>query len=644
MPNIAHGNIEGYLPVRFDEKFDYDYPEGLDLRPGSKLHQSLVSKVLERANESYDVMSRRHYSWNEVDQIQTGFIDIDEEERKVKRKDRRRPVSIVFPYSYAVMEVMLSYLVAAFLQEPYFRYEGWGPEDTVGAILLENVVNLHTIKTKVGLSLHTMLRDCLNYGIGLGTPGWEVRRGKVIVKTEEKWYSSFANALVGGRKGKREEDAVLFEGNKLDNVDVYKWFPDPTVSIHKIQEGEYCGWLSESNYIKLRKEELNDPDIFNVQYLQQHRGKRSKFGEDKSDRDIKHGGAVKPPQTIFKVDRLFMFVDLVPREWELGSSTNPERWMFELCNDIIITQARPSGLAHGLFPVAACAPDFDGYSATPVARLETLYGTQEVIDFLLNSHIANVRKAINDMLVVDPWLVNIKDLEHPEPGKLVRMRRPAWGQGMADKAVNQLVVQDITRANIADAGFMSALMNRVSGADESMSGMLRTGGPERLTSKEFQGTRAGSISRYERLAKVIGMQAFQDIGEMFAYHTQQLMDQEMYVRAVGKWPEVIQKEYGIQADGRVPVTPYDLLVGFDVVVRDGSVPGGNWNDAWVQLFQIIASQPLLGQKFDIVRIFTHIARGLGAKNVDDFEIKTMPNEQVQQQVQAGQLQPVGAMG
>jgi hypothetical protein len=40
------------------------------------------------------------------------------------------------------METILTYLVAAFLQDPIFRYEGAGPEDITGALLMELAVGL----------------------------------------------------------------------------------------------------------------------------------------------------------------------------------------------------------------------------------------------------------------------------------------------------------------------------------------------------------------------------------------------------------------------------------------------------------------------------------------------------------------------
>ena len=101
-------------------------------------------------------------------------------------------------------------------------------------------------------------------------------------------------------------------------------------------------------------------------------------------------------------------------------------------------------------------------------------------------------------------------------------------------------------------------------------------------------------------------------------------------------------DFGIGPKDAVRVDPFQMLIDYDVIVRDGSIPGGNWNESWVQLFQVISKSPLLMQKLDVVRIFMFIARSMGAKNIDDFEIKTMPNEQVMNQVQQGNLVPAGA--
>jgi hypothetical protein len=299
-----------------------------------------------------------------------------------------------------------------------------------------------------------------------------------------------------------------------------------------------------------------------------------------------------------------------------------------------------------MYPIATASPEYDGYSVTPIGRLEVLYGLQHTLDFLFNSHVTNVRKAINDMLIVDPYLVNIEDLKDPKPGKLIRLRRPAWGRGV-EKVVQQLAVNDITRANISDSAYITQWMDRISGADQSMQGALRQGGPERLTGAEFQGTRNSAVSRLQRIAMIIGMQFMQDVGTMFAVHTQQYMSQETYVKTVGRYAEQLQKTFG---KNNIRVNPMDLAINYDLIVRDGSIPGGNFSQSWVEMFKVIGTTPELQQQFDITRIFMYIAQQLGAKNVEDFkrnidrmQPKVMPDEQIARQVQSGNMIPTGAM-
>jgi len=381
--------------------------------------------------------------------------------------------------------------------------------------------------------------------------------------------------------------------------------------------------------------------MFNVKYLKKFVGYHSQFATKESKRqDFIGGHRLERTLVSKRIDTIAMYINIIPKDWKLGTKEYPEKWLFVLGSDNIVIKAQPLGLNHNLFPVAVCAPEFDGYSVTPISRIEVLAGLQQVLNWMFNSHVANVRKAINDMLVVDPYLININDLKDPGPGKLVRMRRPAWGKGVKD-AVHQLVVQDITQNNMNDAAAIMQLMDRVGGADQAMSGTLRQGGPERLTGKEFQGTRTSAVSRMERVARIIGLQALQDVGYMFASHTQQLMSQDTYVKSVGRWQEELIREFQPR-DNRVRVSPFDILCEYDMMVRDGSIPGGNFSEAWVQLYDVIGKNPILADRIDTFRVFLHIARNMGAKNVHEFEkvqSSVVPNEQVMEQVGRGNLVP-----
>ncbi len=636
MPPIIH--VEGEHKAGPSTTIDlgYEYPKyedhNLDLRPGSALHSRIVSNVVERAQASFDVMKRRHKAWNKIDNTLTAYIPLDEEEENLVEKDERKPVSIVIPYSYATLETLLTYLVAAFLEAPYFRYHGVGPEDTVGAMLLEKVIELQTLRYKTGLALHTQFRDSLVYGFGASAILW-----KNIWGTKSDGGTKYTD--------------IVFEGNKTMPIDPYLFLPDPNFPIHEIQSGEFCGWLDPANYISLLKEESGNPEhYFNARYLDGMDGRATTLSATSARTDNKD---ILPSRwnqttrnTTSPVDIIWMYVDLVPSSssWQLGSRTLPEKWLFGVAAENTIICAAPIGLDHEMFPITVCAPDYDGYSLSPISRLEMMNGMQRTIDFLINSHTTNVRKAINDMLVVDPYLINMKDLKSPGAGKLVRTRRAAWGKGVKD-AVMQLNVNDVTKQHIQDVGFMIDLMQRTSAAVDSLMGIMRTSG-ERRSATEARDARMSAISRLSKIAKIASMMMMQDHAYLHASQTQQFMTKDTYVSTFGRYQQQLEEVHGMQ--GGTAVTPKSININYDIIPNDGVVDMGEHADIWVQLFQSMVSQPILMQGFDIIRIFKYIAsEKLGAKDIGDFALKggaakiqLASQEYIQNKTDRGELKPV----
>jgi hypothetical protein len=648
MPTILDPNAQGRL-FSMSEDLNYKYPNNLNLIPASQDHARLTKEIYIRAMESSNEMSKRYASWRKVDQTLTAYVKLDESEQNIKDKDDRKPVSIVVPYSYATLETILTYLVSAFLEDPIFRYIGSGPEDVVGAILMEKVIEQQTRQFKAALSLHTMFRDSLSYGMGVVTPTWDRKWGWKAVVQDSGFMSALFGRFMSTGKVRGREETILFEGNRIKNIDPYMFLPDPNIPITDLQHGEFVGWIEQTNYMKLIELEKNDSDIFNVKYLKGlGPGGRSQFNKARSEtgRSDKFGtstNAYGAGMTTAPIDVVWMYWTMIPNDNKLGKEEYPEKWLFGLAADKVLICAKRLDLNHNMYPVAVCAPDFDGYSSTPVSRLELMYGMQEALDWLFNSHIANVRKAINDMLIVDPSLINMADLQDPRPGKLVRMRRSAWGRGV-ENAVKQLQVNDITRSHIGDAASIIDYMQRTSAATDSVSGMIRKSG-ERVTAQETRDTRQSALSRLTKAAKIVSLQAMQDIGYMMASHTQQLMSKDLYVKATGTWADMLKQEYPDQSS--IHVSPLDVIVDYDLVVKDGSTPTGD-SEGWVEVFRIMAQQPQLYQSFDMVRIFKHIARIMGAKDINEFVLKSGPvspvqiesSDKIQKGVQQGNMVPI----
>jgi hypothetical protein len=114
---------------------------------------------------------------------------------------------------------------------------------------------------------------------------------------------------------------------------------------------------------------------------------------------------------------------------------------------------------------------------------------------------------------------------------------------------------------------------------------------------------------------------------------------------------MLASEYGldqagmVQEAGRMRVTPEQLMVDIDINIKDGSVMSSDSPKTWNQLFQTIVSQPALFQNLDVVRIFKHIARISGAKDINEFVLKAgaipqvtpMNQGNIEQQAQQGNL-------
>ena len=627
----------------------YTYPRGLNLTPGSPLHAAILTKLNQKIQDSSREISKRYKSWKQIDQTLTAYIPADEAEKKVKDADNRKPISIVIPYSFATLETLLTYLVAAFLDDPIFKYEGMSPEDKFGSIMMEKIIETQSRRSKMAMYLHTTFRDGWAYGIGAAAPYWDKVYGKRTRMVDKGFLSAMFGKWINTGQRKESQDAILYEGNAIRNIDPYHLLLDPNVPVQDVQKGEFVGWIESSNYMRIVEQEQYDKTFFNGRYLKGLSGTGGRSLYNKGTNNRNDHGNIKlsdSPSSTQPIDQIYLYVNLIPKDWGLGSGANPEKWFFCLAADKYIRCAKPLGLDHNMYPIVMCAPDFDGYSVTPISRLEIISGLQGTLDWLINSHIANVRKSINDMLVVDPSLININDLLDPGAGKLIRMRRAAWGRGV-DNAVKQLQVTDITQNHIRDSAYITELIKTCSGSVDSVMGLARSGS-ERVSAAEAQGTRQSALSRLAKAAKVTSMMTMHDLGYMLASHTQQLMSQPLYVKCAGRWEEDLRAEYG-DIQGKM-VNPFDILVDYDVIESDGSIPGDGDTNTLVQMFQTISGSPVLSSQFDMVRIFQRIARMSGIKDINDFKNKQqqlppaqatmMPDGVVANEAQKGNIIPV----
>ncbi len=648
-PGLSAGRVNGkeLSDKQLKRKYKPFFPEGLDFSVGGKLHDALVGEVISRAREGERAISKRFSKWDIIDKTLTAFVDPDAIDKELKKRDESAPIHVVVPESLATLETFLTYMGAVFGDSPMFTIEGAGPEDLLGGILLEKLIELQVQRSHLILPLMQQWRDAFAYGFGALSPTWGVEFGKRTRAEAIMDVDSFTGEpFVAGFKRSREE-VVTYEGVNAISIDNRQYLPDPTTPIYKPQGGEFVGWVMQTNMATLLRDESNAEGLrFNALYLKKVAGARTSiFGRDETSAREAEGSYNETRETstnTFAVDLIHMHIDLVPNDWDLGPSKDQEKWLFTVASDEILIAAHSLDLDHGKFPITVAAPDAGGHEFVPPSRLEMLHGYQLFADYLLNTHIIETDKMMKNRLVVDPKMANMRDVR--ENRSYIRLRPSVWGRGVTG-AVEQLKMQDVTRGHMVDLSQVLQLSRQHSGAVDAIQGIQRQRG-ERVTKAEFEGTKGSALSRMQRIAIIISHQSILPLGEMMVSHTQQFMSQNTYVKTMGRTEDILRKEYDI-TDPRTLVTPFNIDINFDIIIRDSTVIGGESAESWLQWWQMVISNPEVAVMFDLPRIGLHIGRLMGNKAPEQFMLnrsfrsEVVPDEQVLEQAEAGNLVSVG---
>jgi hypothetical protein len=652
--------------------FQYEYLNGLDLHPNSELTRKLVDEVMERVHDSNRMMDRMRPEWQKMDWTLTSYMPADDAEKLEQNKDVRKPIAVVLPMTFASLETFMTYMTEAFFAlPPTHRYGGPGSKDRlVNAAKIERLMAVQSVQFKERLALSTMIRDALAYGQGTVAPQWRKRRANATISQEvTELMAAVLQETIPDIQAEDvlrfTEEQVVYEGQELRNMDPYYVINDPHTPLSKFQESEYSGYMWQGGAMDLLRREADlEEGFFNARYArmlaEQGNGLSGEFWvKDKTGRMDKYG-MTRPEDTSRRTSTLLQHMtlcwDIIPKEFGLSDKETPEKWLVTVTGDRIITQLGPLSNDHKMFPLAKCFPNDSGYDIAPVSHLATSLGLQRVGDFYLNSDIDNVRKSLNNMFIFDPTKLETEDILNPGPGKLIRLKQAAYGEMKIDQYFKQLDVRDTTARHASNAMLMIDLLRQTNGTVDITMGDL-SNMPERPTRLGIQAAQQGGLSRLKYIASNISWQAMFDIAFQGAFNTVQYMSQDRQISILGRYEEYLRAEYNVPSDqNSATVSPDELTTDFDVEPRDGTLPGLDDIEAMQQVvglgMQIPEVALSVAASLDFQRMYLQLARKTGFEDVHEF-IKTqqpqqgalgvMPDQQVQNEVQQGNLVPVAGV-
>jgi len=576
------------------------------LRPDSELH----GKVLAKLNAMWDFGKKemkKHYSrWNFAEQRVQAFTSMEDYERLMQSLQEPdaippEPVSVIVPYSYATLHAAATYIHSVLLgRKPVFPLLATRGTETERARRMEIALQHNLDASRGQETLWQLIWDPLIYGFGVVKNGWETRQGQTI-----QW-------LLGQRQLVNE---TIFAGNVVAAVDPYSFVPDPRVPIHQCNiRGDFMFCEVQVSTTTLRDLEKRGAMKWVNEGLQKNRQYRNTTDDSsvsESRRRIKIGIRADSLVTPTNVTQFSCVregtVRLVPKDWGLGDEDTSQLWKFSWFKGQII-QAEPLGMIHNMHPMAATEPTSFGHDFMSVAMHDMIGPFQDVLSWLVSSRMENVRAAINNQFIADPARVDINDVRASPIGRVIRLKQTAQGLPIKE-AIEQVIVNDVTRGHLADIQTMRILADTITGVNDNLRG-IQTAGGRRSATEARQSMQAGA-QRLSSMAIRLSAQAFAPLAQQMIMNIQQFMPDKLWVEMTG--------DDGMPASTQL--TP-DMLVGsYNYQVSDGTLPYDKQAmlEAWKEIMFGIAKDPELRQAYSLPNIFRYVAELGGAKNIDSFK-------------------------
>lgn len=583
----------------------------------------------------------RKDKWMRAEELTLAFVPESEADQLRSRKRRVGGIpsytTIQVPYSFALLMSAHTYWTSVFFaRTPIHQFSGRHGEGEMQVQAMEALIGY---QTEVGGHMgpyYVWLYDAGKYGCGILGHYWDRERisvGQLVEMPDPTTgVASLYQATV---------DIEGYVGTRCYNISPWDFAHDPRVALKDFQKGEFCvvrrrlGWT----HILRRK----DQGYFNknTEFIREHSVDKSTFWDTGSDILIRpqqsmhlYGDITDEDSHPAGAEFAEVYVDLVPKEWGLGSTTFPQKWCFTLTSDLgLIVGASPLGYYHGQFPFDILECEVEGYGIYTRGIPEIMEPIQNTMDWLINSHFFNVRAALNNQFIVDPSKLVVKDVQNAGPGFVWRLRPEAYGSDLT-KMFMQVPVQDVTQGHLRDFQEMIGVGEKTLGINDQIMGALSQG--SRKTATEVRTSTGFGVNRMKTTTEYMSATGMSPHAQKLVQVSQQMYDASAKLRRVGSFAMDAGQQF-------INVSPQDIVGFFDLVPVDGVLPIDRMAQAnlWKEIMAGIRMMPpQIAMGYDWTRIFAWTAQLGGLKNINQFRVQVVPDAQLAAQAASGNVIPM----
>lgn len=593
----------------------------------SQEHQTLLEHCKTLVGMSRRRMKNYYDQWRRADAVYRCKLKADEEDRKAN--ERKEPVKGVIPLTFSQVQTFQAFCYTLYTQREYiFELEaakGNSRGARIGSALLERDLKYSDFR---GTVLLQYLKDVGRYGLGVVKHSWHHDCHMMEVSAPAGGVSIGALEVAPQGQSMTMQSVTKFKGNKVVNVSPFRFFPDIRLPLTRFQEGEFAGYDEQYGRVDLL-EMQSKGEVAGIDYVSETADaalEREPFldGEDSAVMDASSKGKTKKNIIITEVQ-----IKIIPNKFMMGGEPigpedYPIKYLVWIANDKRIVKLQPMGYLHNNFTYRLGQMDPDNEHLVSQGIAEILDTLQEVISWLVNSHIASVRKTISNWIIVDPSGIEMKDLH--ERRHVIRLKGSAARLGV-DRWVRQLDVQDVTQGHIADSEAFTGMAQAATGISENMMGQFS---PGRRSATEARSVNQAAAGRVKMIACHLWHSCLMPLADDMLSNLRDGLDEAAIVRVVGMDdimdtdPMTGQPKPNQEALQFLSVTKNDLVEDTDFVIFDGTLPSekGYIAQSLQEILTSIISNPVAAQflGLDPRGLMKEIMALRGIRNLGQFTL------------------------
>jgi hypothetical protein len=540
-----------------------------------------------------------------IDKSVAGWMKLDPEDKKRQAKQDStgtpQALTVNLPLNFVQLDDMMTYFAQTFAPNRGMFYQQGKPEESGVAQTIVTLMNNHAIYAGYYPHILRTIFSILKYNQGGFTFNWSTDTGPRLSKDAQN-----QDVLT---------TAKLWEGNRVESLDMYNTFHDPSVSPTEVyREGEWCATTALKSHFWLQKRAAEGLYFNCEDLLKANAGvgsatyyrhppaeammrKSDSTGVDNSTDWVAWMSEASGYSTNNGFEITTIYVKLNPVEHNLipvtkgnQSRNQYEIWRITLCNGERIIDATHMNNMHGFLPMVIGMLHDDAMSTSQKSVAEIIQPLQDFASFLLNTHVRATRRNIWGLTIYDSNVVDLSQIPEGEVSARIAAKPLGTGRNISDAIWERSGTLD-TKQTMQDLESVMAIIGQFFPTTSMPS---QIAGIDRAIDSQVAAVQQGANRRMQKGARLLDEMLFRPLRFALYYNILQFQkDGESVSDFYGKPIRVDLQE--------LRSTDLPFIIGQGLKAIDRQAAAGQLQTIIFAMIQ----NPLTAQQVDLMKMIDY---------------------------------------